>query len=246
MDIQHFSALIETLSALGFPASTNRNLLFNTCLRQKSFVIRDRMCFGEDTITYQLYFKEETASKKLICAYYDATLKKAVEIAATVVNGIDIQDLQKRMAAVNWQMPSEISSSGNFKIEDKNTWKQEAVIAEITRELETLAETDEGAYLANLLKYKFWTNSSLQDLVPKLSRLKGMYELNQRFFIINGDGITAPEAYRFLNNRWMERQIHADSRMLRLSEAEQKEAKGVIKGTPEKKKNRHLKENSRK
>ena len=70
-------------------------------------MIRERMCFGADTINYQLYFKEDTASKELTCSYYDATLRKAVEISTPVVNGIDVLSLEKRMSAVNWEMPSE-------------------------------------------------------------------------------------------------------------------------------------------
>src|SRR3954471_11835885 len=90
MDIEHISALIEMFSSLGFPASANRQLLFYACFRQKSFVIGVRMCFGEDTMNYQLHFKEDNASGRLTCAYYDATLRKAVGIAASVINGVDV------------------------------------------------------------------------------------------------------------------------------------------------------------
>jgi len=50
-------------------------------------------------MNYQLQFKKDNASKKLICSYYDATLKKAVEIAAAVINKVDAMDLERRIAA---------------------------------------------------------------------------------------------------------------------------------------------------
>lgn len=237
MDIRNISKLIETLAELGFPSSTGKTLLFNTCLHQKSFAIREQMCFGEDIIYYQLYFKED-ASKKLICSYYDATLRKAVEIPALVVNGMDVSDLEKRMRAVIWQIPSE-DNTGAFDISDKNTWKQEAEIEVITKDLETLGSIAEGADLANMLKYKFWVNPNFQSMIPELISLRSRYELTQRFYLISGDGITTNEAYRFLNNRWTERKIQTSNRLLRQIEIEQRVESQVKRDTSSKKKNRH-------
>jgi hypothetical protein len=246
MDIQHISVLIETLSGLGFSSSIGRTLLFNACLQQKEFSIKERMCFGGDTINYQLYFKEDTASKNLSCSYYDATLRKAVEIAGSVVNGIDVVELEKRMGAINWDMLSEGIAPGTFNISDKSTWKQEETIEKITKDLEILGSIAEGAPFANLLKYKFWKDSRLRNSIPELETFKSNYELSQRFYIINGNGITTSEAYRFLNNRWMERQIHATNRLLRQSEIEQREVKVVRRSTDDKKRSRHSKEKERK
>ncbi|TKK64702.1 hypothetical protein FC093_21890 [Ilyomonas limi] len=241
MDVQHLSALIEMLSSLGFSASTGRILLFNACIRQKQFVIRERMCFGEDTINYQLSFHEDITSKRLTCSYYDATLRKAVEISASLINGVDVLELEKQMQAVDWQMPPENSSSDGFIIADKNTWKQEATIEEITRDLEALTSSAEGAVLANLLKYKFWTDITLQSTISELTVLKSKYELSQRFYIINGEGITATEAYRFLNNRWLERQVHANNRLLRKNAMVQHDAEPIPKSTNNKSKKPALK-----
>ena len=239
MDIQHISALIETLATLGFSSSVGRALLFNACLQQKNFTVREQMCFGEDTVNYQLYFKED-ASKNLICSYYDATLRKAIEIAASVISGVDVLDLEKRMSGVNWQMPKEDSSADNLQIADKSTWKQEAEMEAITMELERLASTEEGAGLANRLKYKFWAELSLQNMISEPSALKSRYELSQRFYVINGDGITAGEAYRFLNNRWMERIIHASNKAIRMNAPEPHMEKTTDRHGNNRKKNKNL------
>ena len=138
----------------------------------------------------------------------------------------------------------ENSSSDNLQIADKTTWQQEAYIKEIVADLEVLAAIQECAALANALKYKFWIDTALQSTVPELQYLRSKYELIQRFYIINGDGITASEAYRFLNNRWLERQIYAGNRLLRRSELEQKEAPIVVKGTGGKNRSRNSKENA--
>jgi hypothetical protein len=239
MDIQHISALIEILSSLGFSTSVSKTLVLNACFRQKEFIVKERMHFGDDTINYQLFFKEDTAIKKLVCTYYDATLRKAVEIPASIINGVDVPNLEKRMGALNWQMVSENNSTDDFKIADKSTWKQEAAIEEIIKELEVLGSTGEWHALANTLKYKYWIDLYLQSMINDLATLKNKYELTQRFYIISGEGITASEAYRFLNNKWMERKIQANNRTLRQNEVEQKERKAIPKGNSNKKRNNH-------
>ena len=68
MDIQHLSVWMETLSSLGFSSSTGRALVFNACLGQKDFIIRERRGFGEDIIQYQLFFKEDIDNQEA-CLY---------------------------------------------------------------------------------------------------------------------------------------------------------------------------------
>ncbi len=92
--------------------------------------------------------------------------------------------------------------------------------------------------------YKFWRDSPLQSLIPVLSFLKSKHELSQRFYVIDGNGITASEAYRFLNNRWMERKMYANNRLLQHSDTEIRGAKAVLKSTNGKKRNRLPKKNS--
>ena len=121
---------------------------------------------------------------------------------------------------------------------------QEAAIEEITRDLELLSATVEGDAVANTMKYKFWTEPLLQNTKIELTFLKSKYELSQRFYIVNEDGITATEAYRFLNNRWLERSIHASNRLLRKSEVEQKESENIARDAGNRKKTRNSKKNS--
>jgi hypothetical protein len=172
-------------------------------------------------------------------------LRKTAEIESSVINGVDVSDLEKRITSVNWQIPLEDSSSDNLQIADKTTWMNEATIEEITRDLEILSATTEGAAVANIIKYKFWTEPLLQNTKLELPVLKRKYELSQRFYIINEDGITANEAYRFLNNRWMERSIHVSNRLLRKSEVVQKESDNITSDAGNKKKTRHSKKNTR-
>jgi hypothetical protein len=49
---------------------------------------------------------------------------------------------------------------------------------------------------------------------------------------------------RFLNNRWMERSIHASNRLLRKSEGEQKESENIRRDAGNRKKTRNSKKNS--
>src|SRR5437868_265727 len=179
MDIQQISALIETLAALGFSTSTSRKLVFNACFRQKEFIIKERIGFGEDIIHYQLYFKEDAAAKKLTSTYYDATLRTAIAIPTSIIDGVDILSLDKSMSAVNWQVLSENHFPDDIEITNKDTWMQEAAIEEMIKELEVLGSTGEGLELANTLKYKYWIDLDLQSMIPNLATLKSRYELAQ-------------------------------------------------------------------
>jgi len=151
------------------------------------------------------------------------------------------------MDAVNWHMQAKNDDSNDaVDPADNTTWEQEAIVERIINDLEQLAAIDGGAAIANTLKYKCWADLDLQRLIPELAMLKSRYELSQRFYIIQGEGISAHEAYRFLLNRWMERKLQADSRLLRQQEAASQMVKMDTKDSGDKKKNNRSKKNTAK
>ena len=58
------------------------------------------------------------------------------------------------------------------------------------------------------LKLKYWSGISYQELFGNISPLKNKSEVSQRFYFseVQTD-ITVDEAYRFLQNRWLEKQM---------------------------------------
>ena len=96
MDIQNMQALLDTFASLGFSSATEYQLLYHACLRQKAFSIKEQKVFGTNIVSYSIFLKIKDSENKLICPYYDASLRKEIRIESVSVNGIDSDELEKR------------------------------------------------------------------------------------------------------------------------------------------------------
>lgn len=64
-------------------------------------------------------------------------------------------------------------------------------------------------------------------MINNLGALKNRFEISQRFYLFNnGSCISAEEAYRFLNNRWMEKSLQVKKK-----QKEDKEGEGGASAT---------------
>ena len=67
---------------------------------------------------------------------------------------------------------------------------------------------EEGKAIGTALKLKYWAGMNNQELVNNTSPLKTKNEVAQRFYFIEGhEGISVDEAHRFLQNKWIEKQM---------------------------------------
>ncbi len=225
MDIQNIKGIVNLMGALGFSPSMDKKIVYHACFRQKDFSLKEKKAFGDDVMSYQIFFKENAANGKLVCTHYDAALRKNIKIQPVLLNGIDLHQMDERMNNINWEDISQFNGFTQFNLSDKETWKQQAIIEEIILDLEAIASTSEGELFANTLKYKYWADLPLENMIPSLYLLKSKLEFNQRFYIINDEGITANEAFRFLNNRWIQRQAQEKKKIDLPVEAEHQKSK---------------------
>ena len=209
MELQNIKVLTTLIEALGFSASMGKKIVYYCCLHQKEFSINERKSFGDDVMNYQIFFKENNATGKLVCTHYDAFLRKNISMKSLRVDNVDLHKLDERMKSVNWDELSQFRELTPFDLSDKESWKHFGSLEEIILDLEKLASTDEGRIVGDNLKYKYWIDSPLENLIPNLYLLKSKIEYTQRFYIIGENGITADEAFRFLNNKWMQRQVQS-------------------------------------
>ena len=73
---------------------------------------------------------------------------------------------------------------------------------------------EEGREVAVGLKLKYWAGKPYQELFGRISPLKSKTEVSQRFYLCEGQaGISVEEAYRFLQNRWLEKQMQAKRKL---------------------------------
>ena len=65
------------------------------------------------------------------------------------------------------------------------------------------------------LKLKYWSGISYQELFGNISPLKNKSEVSQRFYFFEAQtGISVDEAYRFLQNRLLEKLMQAKRKNL--------------------------------
>ncbi|HRH50469.1 MAG TPA: hypothetical protein PLP23_17050 [Panacibacter sp.] len=214
MNIQNIASLTETLQSLGFEKGLEYKLLRRICFQPSSFYIQQRIIKGKDIMNFSLFF-ERYNNEDYTCMHYDAVLRKEINITATSVHGALVKDLEKMMQEIDWSVDFEQEVRTAHRIEDKENWSREEKIERIVTMLLNMASDEEGAYTADCLRFKYWCDTAVQDMINNIGILKSRYEISQRFYLFNnGSCISAEEAYRFLNNRWMEKSLQVKKKQV--------------------------------
>lgn len=194
------------LTAIGFDSHITRRLLQHVCFRPEAFQLTERLLKGDDRLTCTLYF--ERSEDHYTCSYYEVSLLPSMEIPALTIQSVDLRELYQRMAAIEWE--SRGREDAAFNPEDEGTWRKEKVIEGIVTDLSKLSIADEGKYFADYLKMKFWQDMQVAAPGGKFN-IRSKFEVSQRFYFFDGRGISIDEAYRFLQNRLLEKKMHSKS-----------------------------------
>jgi hypothetical protein len=190
---QDIVSVAEALEKLGFDTSLHTTLNTYVSLQLPKFSISYKTVKERDVIKFNLFFQRKENAYS--CLYYDANLRKEIVFADTIIDNIHISDLDEEMKSINWN----------------EVFNRSQDIASIINDLQKLSLTKEGKELAEQLKVKYWSDTALENIMG-ISFIKSRYEIAQRFYFLeNGTGISIEEAYRFLNNKWMERQLRRKS-----------------------------------
>lgn len=206
MNKENISSLMAMVEGMGFGAGPMRSLLQHACLHAKSFTVKHTIPKGKDILNCSLYFEERSGIYS--CPYYDASLLKDISFPEKVVNGVNIADLDKRMASIDWASIGSNTGTDVVKLDDPATWQAEATIGKVVDEVVTLSLSEEAKLLAEGLKLKYWgpVQSALLP-IGNLAAAKSRFETTQRFYVVDNQCIPLDEAWRFLNNKWLERKV---------------------------------------
>lgn len=208
MNIQNIGSVADTLRSLGFASHLGNKLLRHICFSKPEFAIKERMTIGSDIVNFNLIFQCKSEKHEYACIYYDATLRKEINVTGSIINGVNTKELEKQMQEIEWSIDCENHINKNFNSEEKDSWLREEKIDKVVMQLQSLSSVEEGEDIADCLRFKFWCDTPAQDMVRNINTLKARYEISQRFYFFdNGSCISAEEAYRFLNNRWMEKNL---------------------------------------
>ena len=140
--------------------------------------------------------------------YYDVTLPYENIFEESIIAGIDTSELEKRMASIEWRLAFDLNERKKLDPTDKTTWEMEAKVESVIESLAVLEQDEKGRTVASVLKLKFWNQAPYHEMFGSISSVKNKSDVSQRFYFSeNSVGISVDEAYRFLQNKWLEKQL---------------------------------------
>jgi hypothetical protein len=209
MNIENISALIEQLQSLGFE-NVGYSLVKRISFKPENFILPQKMEKGKDKLTFQLSFEKNVNQGIYFLSYYDAILHKETPLIDAAINGINTTNLEKSMTEIDWKSAFDFVTKKQLNLQDKTTWEKELKVESVIEGLSELEKSEDGKAVAVGLKLKYWAGISYQEVFGNISPLKDKSEVGQRFYVLEVQaGISVDEAYRFLQNRWLEKQMQA-------------------------------------
>lgn len=207
MNVQNVAALANQLQELGF-ADTGGLLLKRICFKPDNFSLVQKIIKGKELMLFSLYFEKLQDSDTYVLLHYDITLQKENSVSTSPLDGIFPAELEKLMTGIDWRKAFSLDENKQWTANDKSTWETELKISGIIESLSVLENSEQGKVIAACLKQKFWQGTLYQEIVGAITPVKNKADVSQRFYISeDGSGITADEAYRFLQNKYLEKQL---------------------------------------
>jgi hypothetical protein len=245
MNKQNIVLLTNQLTSLGFP-NAGYQLLKLVSFGIEQLTVTHKIIKGNDLVCFLLYFEKDTKQNLYSLIYYDATLQKETELLEATINGIDLKELEAKMKGIDWKEAFELHTDKPFDIDDKSIWQEQEKIEHAFADLSALDITEEGKQIAATLRSKYWGDIQIPDGFIELGSVKNKSETTQRFYCFNSESaISAEEAFRFLNNRWMEKQMQVKRKRLEVEKTTQVNVGISGKGVAGKKANKHSKKSAR-
>ena len=209
MNIENISALMGQLQSLGFE-NAGYSLLKRISFKPENFILSQKIEKAKDKLSFQLFFEKDVKQGIYVLSYYDAILQKETPLIDAAINGINTSNLEKSMIEIDWKNAFDFVTKKQLNLEDKTSWEKEQKVESVIEGLSELEKSEDGKVVAVGLKLKYWSGISYQELFGNISPLKNKSEVSQRFYFFEGQtGITVDEAYRFLQNRLLEKQMQA-------------------------------------
>ena len=218
MNIENISALMGQLQSLGFE-NAGYSLLKRISFKPDNFILSQKIEKAKDKLSFQLFFEKDIKYDIYVLLYYDAILQKETPLIDAAINGINITNLEKSMIEIDWKNAFDFVTKKQLNLEDKTSWEKEQKVESVIEGLYELEKSENGKVVSVGLKLKYWAGISYQESFGNISPLKNKSEVSQRFYFFEAQtGISVDEAYRFLQNRSMEKQMQAKRKQTDSSE----------------------------
>lgn len=209
MNIQNIAELASQLKTIGFD-SMGYPLLKRICLAPASFIITEKLSKVPEIILFNFYFEKVSGGGTYSLLYYDAILQKENSFADIKIDGVSTKNITENMMQIDWKAVFDFSKQKAFNPEDKSSYENELKIFGVVSDLNKLEATEDGKVISIALKQKYWAELTYQDIMGTITNGRNKSEISQRFYFSESQPvISADEAYRFLLNRWLEKQMQA-------------------------------------
>ncbi len=229
MNIQSITALASQLQSLGFD-NLGSLLLKRICFKPDTFYLNHKIAKDKELLEFRFYFERQRKSDAYMLLYYDVTLKQENIFEELIIAGIHIADLEKQMTTISWMSAFNLDEKKKLDPNDKATWEMEAKVESVIESLATLEQDEKGKAVASVLKLKFWNQVPYHEMFGSISSVRNKSDVSQRFYFSeNSVGISVDEAYRFLQNKWLEKQMHLKKKQVdATTESKNDEANGSM------------------
>lgn len=205
MNIQNISSLSEQLQSLGF-TDFGYLLLKRIAFKPTNFILHHKTVKEDVSLNFDLFFEMDKVNDEYSLKYYDAVFQKNFQ--TEIINSIDTRLLENKMSEINWKAAFDLSTNPPWNTEHRPETGNEKKVEEVMNEFMALENTDQGKVFCANLKLKHWQGLPYQELFPNLAPVKNKFDISQRFYLTNSTpGITIDEAFRFLQNKWLEKEM---------------------------------------
>lgn len=209
MNRQNINELAEKIRRVGFE-DVLPCLVQRICFQPAQFVVYRVLQKGSEKAVFHFCIKRQTETGNYVLDFYDAVLQKEAALLEEV-DGIDLALLDKRMTEIDWQKALRSRNAEASTTEEKRIWAEAEAIEGIVRDLVKLEQSN-GANVALRLKQKYWAGTEYQEFTGTSFLGKVKDEISQRFYLHEDSIISADEAFRFLQNRWLEKDLQVKRR----------------------------------
>ena len=193
----NIESLTNSLLALGCEPTIETQLRCNLCFSPAQFDLSYCRHSGEDACQFTIRI-ERNQSEEYLLKYYTALLRKKIELPK------ELLELDRRFSKIEW----EDIAKGRLELVNVSP-------ATIQSAFELLGELSVAGINADLLRFKHWQGTSLENLNVQQGLHRSAWEISERFYFFDDlEVISFSEAVRFLNSRWMERQLSARKRLI--------------------------------
>lgn len=209
MNIENIKVLAAQLKAIGFD-NMGYAILKHICLAPVNFSITEKLLKVPERVLFIFYIERDKKAERYRLVCYDAVLQKEVSFDNLNIEGMNVKDIDESMSQIDWKEAFDFSKRKSFNPDDKAGYENELRISQIIESLNKIEAAEEGKSIGIALKQKHWSGIPYLDIMGAKANGRNKSEISQRFYFSEGQpAISVDEAYRFLLNRWMEKQMQS-------------------------------------